>query len=698
MRKIFFTVVTILSAASTLFSAEKIELLLNSGHSDGALCIVKDTRKGFIFSGGKDGNILIWREEGFEPVAKLQVSFSSVRKIAIHPKLSQLALIESDGSRYSLSAWDWEKRTKLFSLVLSELPLIFQYSPQGTFLLASKTDWKSLLFFDSANGRPLPYFSSGFGIVSFLFLSSTENTLVSYTPSTGTFIYWNLKQGTRKQTVPSQPEMRNLTLYNERYAVGTLGDDLVMVDLVTGEITASYECKDLEKILTNEKTGEILTFGGESKNKIIQTWKFRQPLSISEKGTLYPRIEKRIAPDTADLLLGKGRVFLAGKDLSAVDFTTWETKVLAEANLSPISDVLPEGNVLHLVTSKNIFRMTSDFFISPFGQTIPKASFLDVSRTSNPFESAAFLAKPSPDLAYLWKRGEDLGEVLSLDLETGKPVGRLTAFTQPLVSLVATKENLYSLEKNGSIKIFSLKYFTKFFEYASAGFQSFAPLGSFGILAGQDSTEALKQPLVSINPATGETVAIRHPSVFLFFRIDFDAKKEKIYLLGLRKSENGKTETVLQSVPAGNFDTFTILSAVDSYDLDADLHIDESSTVFTTLGGGAIRSWNGTRWLNFESNGNHPMKMASQAGKLYAVNRDGSLSVWDKSTGKLIGDICIFNDGNWLAYGPSGNFLTSLADEKISSKITIFKDGKPLASQKANGYRLYLPEPVEKSR
>ena len=679
-------------SGGVLFSADKIDILLNSGHSEGVLCLVKDQKKGLLLSGGKDGNIRFWREETFEPVGKLQVTSGQVRKIAVHPKLPQLALVESDGTRYALNVWDTDKRTKLYSFPLGELPLIFQYSPQGTFLIVSKTDWKSLLFFDSASGRLLPYFSSGFGIVSFLFLSSSENTLVSYTPSTGTFIYWNLKQGTRKQTVPSQPEMRNLTLYNERYAVGTLGDNLILADLVSGEIAASYECRGVERILTNDKTGEIITIQGEGQTHSLQSWKFRLPLNVSEKGTFYPSVEKQIAQDVTDFVYGKGRLFLSGKDLSAVDLKTWESRVLAEANMEKINDILPRGPSLHIATAGSLFRFDSDFFSSPAGQIPPQASYLSVLKTANVLEGPAFFASPSPDLVYLWKRGENKGEVARLDLDNGKVLGKLTSLNQPLSSLFANQENLYTLEKSGSLKILSLKSFTKFFEYSSMGLESFAVLGKYGILAGQDSTEAVKLPLVSINPETGETVSIRHPSVFLFYRIVYDEKKEKIYFLGLRKGDNGKEETVLQSAAASNLENFTVLLSVDSYDFDADLLVDEDASRLYTSLGGIVRFWNGSRWTSFETNGNQPVKLASHGGKLFAVNQDGTLSVWDKGSGKLLGDICLFNDGNWLAYGPSGNYLTSLEDDQVAKRLTLLKDGKPLPPQKLAGYRLYLPE------
>ncbi len=695
-RPLAATVFLILGTLS--FSAEKPRIFVHSGHPDGILCLAKDPVRGLLFTGGRDGAVRVWREEGFEPVARIQASPFAVRKMAAHPRSSEIAVVESDGSSFTMSVWDWERNVKKFSVFLPELPSIFQYSPQGNFIIASRTDWKSLLFFDASNGRPLPYFSSGFGIVSFIFLSSSENTMVSYTPSTGTFIYWNLRQGTRKQTVMSMPELRNLSLYNERYAAASAGTDLVIIDLVTGAVAASSYCEAVKKIITDDKSGTIVTISGEGSSTELQTWRFRFSSSSSGPEPLHPGIGVKIPEDTQDTVFGKNRVYLAGNGLSSFDPGSWETRVLSEPSIERASDAFPVGDSLHIVTADRVYRFSSDFFSAPAGNKLPKAKFLDVDKIENPFKEPAFLSSPSTDQAFLWKRGEDRGEILKMDPRTGAVLARLSVFGTPLLHVQSSAEYLLCLEKSGSIKKISTLDFRPSFEFTSTGFQSVVSLGQYGILAGQNSTGNSKLPLVSINPDTGETVSLRHPSVFFFFNMEYDSRREKIYLLGLRKNEAGRTETVLQSASASQLETFSVLTSVDSIDLEADVHVDGNSTAYTNIGGGPILAWNGTSWTRFEPNGNRPLRLSSSGDKLYAVNRDGTVTIWDKATGRVVFDLCVFKDGNWIAYTPAGNFLSSADEINLPRYLALSFGGKILPAQKTETYRLYVPGSDEPGR
>lgn len=688
----------LLILGSLAFSLDKPRIFVRSGHPDGILCLEKEEAKGLIFTGGKDGVVRVWREEGLEPVARVQASPYAVRKIAVRPRYSEAAIVESDGSSVTMSVWDWERNTKKFSLTLPELPSIFQYSPQGNFIVASRTDWKSLLFFDASNGRPLPYFSSGFGIVSFLFLSSSENTLVSYTPSTGTFIYWNLKQGTRKQTVMSQPELRNLSLYNERYAAASTGTDLVIIDLVTGGIAASSYCEGVKKIITDDKSETIVTISGEGSSTELQTWRFRLSSSSSGPEPLHPGIAVKVPEDIQDASFGKNRVYIAGSVLSSFDPTSWEIRVLSEPSIERASDAFPFEASLNIVTKDHVYRFSSDFFSAPAGDKLPKATFLDVGKIENPFKEPAFISFPSKDQAFLWKRGEDKGEILKMDPVTGAELARLSVFGNPLLSVQSSAEYLLCLEKNGSIKKISTLDFRTTFEFTSTGFQSVVSLGQYGILAGQNSMGSTKLPLVSINPDTGETVSLRHPSVFLFFNMEYDSKREKTYLLGLKKTETGRTETVLQSASASQLETFTVMNSIDSLDIEADVHVDGDSKLFTTIGGGPVLAWNGTNWSRFEPNGNRPLKLSSYGDKLYAVNRDGTVTIWNKTTGRLILDICVFKDGNWIAYTPTGNFISSADEESLARFLALSIEGKTLPARKTETYRLYVPGSGEPGR
>ncbi len=210
--------------------------VLQSGHSGPILAMARDETNGVLFTGGKDGSVRIWRGTPLALERKIQVSHYPILSISADPVKKRIAVIESNGlTQHFLSVWNWETGTRRFQFPLTEFPLFMQFSPQGNFLGMGKPTWDSLSFFDAENGHKLSYVQEGFGIVNFFLVSSSENTLLSYSPSSGTLIYWNLKEGSRKSTIQSVPELKLLTTLTERYAVGADSRALYLIDLVTGE-------------------------------------------------------------------------------------------------------------------------------------------------------------------------------------------------------------------------------------------------------------------------------------------------------------------------------------------------------------------------------------------------------------------------------------------------------------------------------
>ncbi|HOV64948.1 MAG TPA: hypothetical protein PLG43_13830, partial [Spirochaetia bacterium] len=124
---------------------EDKEYVVNTGHKGKIFAVRTDASRNIIVSGGEDGTIQVWDGLTLKPKTILRLSNLSIRKIALHPELPQVAVIESDNiSIFTLSVWDYERKKKLFSIALNELPLFLEYSPAGSFILYSRADWKSL--------------------------------------------------------------------------------------------------------------------------------------------------------------------------------------------------------------------------------------------------------------------------------------------------------------------------------------------------------------------------------------------------------------------------------------------------------------------------------------------------------------------------------------------------------------------------
>jgi hypothetical protein len=221
---------------------------------------------------------------------------------------------------------------------------------------------------------------------------------------------------------------------------------------------------------------------------------------------------------------------------------------------------------------------------------------------------------------------------------------------------------LFALEKNGNLKKIDSVAMRSVYEYPAWNIQTFAPVDKKIFWAGKNKNDQYNSPLVMINTETGETVPVRtQSSLLLVHDIIYDVPRGKIYYLGLSQAAGGKTETrVFSANDPWKPESVTSFITYPAADINPVIHIDTGSqfAVYTTLGGASIRRWSGSRWSDFESNNCLPAAIRDYGKLLFALNTDGSVSAWEKSTRKLIGTVCIGKDGTWIARDAAGTIFT----------------------------------------
>jgi hypothetical protein len=100
-------------------------------------------------------------------------------------------------------------------------------------------------------------------------------------------------------------------------------------------------------------------------------------------------------------------------------------------------------------------------------------------------------------------------------------------------------------------------------------------------------------------------------------------------------------------------------------DSNMDIH---RGTLFLTTGGINRVLYPGTnRLLPADGNGNVPAKVEVIDNWLIGLNRDNSISVWERATGELTLNFYLFDDLNWAAVTRFGRVVTS--NQKASSYI-----------------------------
>ena len=70
-------------------------------------------------------------------------------------------------------------------------------------------------------------------------------------------------------------------------------------------------------------------------------------------------------------------------------------------------------------------------------------------------------------------------------------------------------------------------------------------------------------------------------------------------------------------------------------------------------------AYSGRRSIKFEPTAHVPVGITSASGLVYAVNKDGTTSIWRSSDGSHLVDLYLFADNQWIALAQNGMFVSS---------------------------------------
>ena len=92
---------------------------------------------------------------------------------------------------------------------------------------------------------------------------------------------------------------------------------------------------------------------------------------------------------------------------------------------------------------------------------------------------------------------------------------------------------------------------------------------------------------------------------------------------------------------------------------NASMSVNRGTLILTT--GGVNRAlYAGTnRFMPVDGNENIPIKVEVIDNWIVGLNRDYSLSVWERATGRLFLDFYLFENLNWVAVTRSGRLISS---------------------------------------
>ncbi len=678
--KLFIVLLLFLFSAALLYS-RNVHLSVQTGHSSSVNIVSCIEAAGLLFSGSDDGTVRLWDIKTKTLIRKIYVSHLPVYHITVFEKERRFAAVSGTGRNTMLSVRDWTDGSELFAVPLEETPLFVKFSPKGSFIAAGFAKWNSLQFFDGETGKRLPYLGRGFGIVSFVFISDSERTLGSYNPSTGSIIYWDVQSGdekTRRQTIQNLELLREID-DEKRYVAAKNGKELVIIDTTTGAAAARSTVGAIENIAVDKLSGNIACLYTEGDACRIANFRFYKNSTYLSKQYV-PAGSIDMYPN--DFAFFDDFVYLGHStgEITVVSVRSGSSMGFSKNELQPITGVNGRDKFLLLASEDRLLILSSDFF-SDTKNDIPEITYLEGKRTANPIDGRTRIEYLNYNNYLLWNNDEKNGNIYTINPETGFIDDLYTDFNNPLISLDVFRNSVISLEKSGRLTVRNIYNSGQEFEYQSLGMKVVSGSTYNGVIAGKNISNFFETPILKIDTATGETVGLESKN-FIVFSLAYNSSREWVYSLGLSRSADGAVSTRLSKHWGSNLERSTLIAAVSDEDLNADIAVDDAdSSVYSSMGHQGIKTWdrNDMPGIPFESNNALPRRVMVENNAVYAINRDGSVSIWSKKTGDHLLDFYLFKDSSWLAVSAGGYFLESehgyarrflkvIEDDKLSSR------------------------------
>jgi hypothetical protein len=217
-----------------------------------------------------------------------------------------------------------------------------------------------------------------------------------------------------------------------------------------------------------------------------------------------------------------------------------------------------------------------------------------------------------------------------------------------------SNDGIVVVEDSGRCRILDPDTFTPTFQYNAPGMNKLTPTFGDFLVGAKTNLSAFSGPLLQINQRTGETVPVQDPSLFVYDLFYSGSQRGgELYTLAVQQEAN-RVQTVVKVHSGFAFERSRVLKVFKGEDLGATLTGDDSGNVFTTLGYESVTTFRNARLGALQASGQIPRKLYVHNEKLFSLNRDSSISVWDIPSQELVLNVHLFKDRTWIAQLPSG--------------------------------------------
>jgi hypothetical protein len=256
----------------------------------------------------------------------------------------------------------------------------------------------------------------------------------------------------------------------------------------------------------------------------------------------------------------------------------------------------------------------------------------------------------------LWDKSDSNRGMVNYNFKYGLAGRTFRGLPAPPIQVTATDDSLLVLDASGLLKILDRDNFDTEYEYHSPGLKKVIAVDRNTIVGGGSRTTLFRSALIRINSSTGETVPVEETGL-LVYDLLFDQERGRLFTLSVGCPDE-QTITCVHQRPRQSWEKTQTLMQYDGEDLSATLAF-QGGELYSSLGYSQVQVWSSGRTGKLQKTRHIPRQLAVLGRLLISLNRNSTLTIWDRETHRVVADLYVFKDYSWIAVFPNENAYIS---------------------------------------
>ena len=567
-----------------------------------------------FFAAGKDGFITRFSYRTMKPET-WQVSTIPIKRIAVHPKKTFIAVYETDGfSIHTISLWDWQTKKQLYAKRFTSSVVSLSWSAQGTYLFIGTTSTEGITVLD-ASGKIKKVYPRPPGIVLLAATGPSEKSIVTY-GETGRLVYADIAKKSILTQYETEDRLESPELIkNYTQIIGYKNGNVVVVKAASGEVLKSYPARSA---LFAGKITDSLPVWIE-KGDARRTWHLCQGDKKSPAFSLpHPAAITAARHVDAAVVIGTddGRLYRLVQNSDA-------TISLTELNIDTfiqVRDICTKDSKIYLLSGSTLYAAAS-----PADK--PEPVIQSVSGERCTVYGNGFLFWSAEKNAPLYYA------------EEGQTPTILYRPRERLNSVSVYKDTIAAVQAFSGLVLLDGKSGKQLFTYQAAGLQDAVQVDDTFVLITKSTGGIIRQPLLLIDIRTGETIPLNMEGDIAFSAQANNKVKNTFSCFRLKTEKTTQTDLMTMKIdtthPARS--SFTAALSYGDENLQASLY-DDGYAVLTNLGKNQLSYYDKKRRVIRQLPRDYALSRKALMTDTYivSVNYDGSLSWLNRRTMQLL--------------------------------------------------------------